>query len=74
MDELQLSPKEAFHSKLTDSDIGDEDYEHAQNVWRTFNIHTMRGYHNLYMMSMFQPFPTHIPLIPMSLEKLRTPE
>ena len=45
---------EAFHSKLTDSDISDE---HAQKVWRTFNIHTMRGYHNLYMMSMFHPFP-----------------
>ena len=48
---------------MTDCDIRDEDYDHAQNVWRTFNIHTMRGYHNLYMMSMFHPFPPHIPFI-----------
>ena len=52
-----LPSKEAFHSKLTDSDISDEDYEHAQNVWRTFNIQTMRGHHNLYMMSMLHRFP-----------------
>ena len=57
MDEQQLTPKEAFYSMMTDSDISDEDYEHAQKVWRTFNIHTMREYHNLYMMSMFHPFP-----------------
>ena len=61
MDEQQLPPKEAFHSKLTDSDISDEDYEHAQKLCRTFNIHTMRGYHKLNMMSMFHPFPLHIP-------------
>ena len=34
MDEQQLPPKEAFFSKLTDSGISDEDYEHAQKVWR----------------------------------------
>ena len=33
MDEQQLPPKEAFFSKLTDSGISDEDYEHAQKVW-----------------------------------------
>ena len=63
IDEQQLPPKEAVHSKLTDSDISDQDYEHAQNEWRTFNIHTMRGYHNLYMISMLHPFPPLIPFI-----------
>ena len=63
MDEQQLPPKDAFHSKLTDSHIRDEDYEHAQNVWRTFNLHTMREYHNLYMMSIFDSFHTLIPFI-----------
>ena len=43
MDEQQLPPKEAFHAKLTHSDSKDEDYEHAQNLWRTLNIQTMRG-------------------------------
>ena len=59
MDEQQLPPKEAFFSKLTDSGISDEDYEHAQKVWRTFDIHTMRDYHNLYMKSMLHPFLPH---------------
>ena len=53
-------PKEAVSSKLTDSNISDEDYEDAQNVWLTFNIDTMRGYHKLYMMSMIHTFPTSI--------------
>jgi len=30
--EEQLPPKEAFFSKLIDSEISDEDYEHAQKV------------------------------------------
>ena len=63
MEEQQLPPKEAFHSKLTNSDISDEDDEHAQKVWRTLNIHTLRGYHKLDMMSMVHPFPPPIPFI-----------
>ena len=59
MDEQQLPPKEACFSKLTDSGLSDEDYEHAQKVWRTFNIHTMRDYHNLYMMRMLHPSSPH---------------
>jgi len=46
LDEKQLPPK-AFYSRLYDSDITDEDYEHAQNVWKRFDIQTMRDYHNL---------------------------
>ena len=60
LDDQQLPAKEVFHSKLTDSDISDEDYEHAQNVRRTFTIHTLRGYHNLSMMSMLHTFHTPI--------------
>ena len=52
MNQEQLAPKDAVHSKLTDSHIKDEDYEHAQNVWNTVNLGTMRGKHNLYIMSM----------------------
>ena len=54
---------EAFYSNLTHSNICDEYSEHAQNVWRTFYLRTMRDYHNLYMMSMLHPFPPHIPFI-----------
>ncbi len=44
-----LPPKEAFYSQLTDSHISDEDYEHAQKVWKAFGCKTMRDYHNLYL-------------------------
>ena len=51
-EEPQLPPKEKFFSTLHDSDISDEDYAHAKNVWRTFNLQNMKGYHDLYLMSM----------------------
>lgn len=47
--ETTLPPKEAFHSRLVGSDISDEDYEHAQNVWRTFNCKILKDYHDLYL-------------------------
>jgi len=50
--EAELPPKHAFYSRLHDSDISDEDYAHAQKVWNTFNLTTMRGYHDLYLKSM----------------------
>ena len=46
-----LPPKEAFHSVLNDSGISEEDYLHAKNVWKTFNMKTMRDYHDLYLES-----------------------
>ena len=46
-----LPPKEAFHSILNDSGISEEDYKHAQNVWETYRMKTMRDYHNLYLKS-----------------------
>ena len=48
----QLPPKEAFYSKLSDEDITDNDnYQHAKKVWETFNMKTMREYHDLYLES-----------------------
>ena len=29
----------------------DEDYQHAQTVWKEFNIESMKDYHNLYNLS-----------------------
>ena len=46
-----LPPKESFHSILNDSKISEEDYIHAQKVWKTFKMKTMRDYHNLYLKS-----------------------
>lgn len=34
--------------RLSDSDISDEDKDHAKRVWREFEMRTMGDYHNLY--------------------------
>ena len=47
----QLPPKEEFYSILTDDSISDEQYQHAQKVWNTFNMRTMGEYHDLYLKS-----------------------
>ena len=46
--ETKLPPKKAFYSRLNDEDISDEDYEHAIKVWKTFNMKTLKDYHDLY--------------------------
>ena len=49
LSETQLPPKSAFYSKLTEQDISDEDYNHAQKVWEEFGMTTMKDYHDLYL-------------------------
>ena len=51
LSETQLPPKEEFYSKLNDEGISDDDYQHAINVWNTFQCKTIRDYHNLYLKS-----------------------
>ena len=51
LDETSLPPKEAFFSKLTGEGITVEDYQHAQTVWKEFNIEAMKDYHKLYNLS-----------------------
>ena len=51
IDEKSLPSKEVFYSKLTGEGITDEDYQHAQIVWKEFNIELIKDYHNLYNMS-----------------------
>ena len=51
IDETGLLPKDAFYSKLTGEGITDEDYQHAQTVWKEFNIESMKDYPNLYNLS-----------------------
>ena len=46
--ETKLPPKESFYSRLTEEDICDEDYTHAQKVWREFKMEHLQDYHNLY--------------------------
>ena len=47
--ETKLPSKEAFYSKLLDQEISDEDYQHANKVWNTFNCQTLQDYHDLYL-------------------------
>ncbi|KAG1650299.1 hypothetical protein GQR58_028156 [Nymphon striatum] len=49
LDETSLPPKNAFYSKLNDSNISDDDYKHAQSVWNIFKMKSMRDYHDLYL-------------------------
>jgi len=47
--EEELPPRSAFYNKLTDSHISEVDYQHAQNVWRTFDLTNMGEYSDLYV-------------------------
>ena len=49
--EKRLPNKQDFYSLLTDEDISDEEYGHAQKVWDTFGIENMGQYHDLYLKS-----------------------
>ena len=46
--ETQLPPKEAFYSRLYDEGISDKDYTHAKKVRKTFEMKSLKDYHNLY--------------------------
>ena len=48
-EETQLPSKEQFNSAFRNIKISDNDYKHAQKVWKTFNCETMRDYQNLYV-------------------------
>lgn len=49
LDDQSLPSKEYFFSKLSESDISDEDYEFAQQIWRIFNVNTLGEYSDLYL-------------------------
>ena len=45
----QLSPRESLYSFLTEERINDEDYERAQQVWRTFHCKLFKDCHDFYL-------------------------
>ena len=50
-DDTVLRDREDFYSLLNDEDISDDDYNHAKDIWNTFNIKNMGEYHDLYLRS-----------------------
>ena len=49
--EEKLPQKEKFYSKLNDCGISDEDYDHAQRIWKEFGMKNLGEYHDLYLKS-----------------------
>ena len=47
--EMNLPSKDDFFSSLYNAHISDEDYEHAQHVWQSFNIQHLGQYSDLYL-------------------------
>ncbi|KAJ8912743.1 hypothetical protein NQ315_016698 [Exocentrus adspersus] len=47
--ETYLPSKTNFYSQLYDECITDQDYQHALDVWKTFNIKTLGEYSDLYL-------------------------
>ena len=50
-DQTELPTKEQFYSVLNDQHVTNGEYDHARKVWKTFNIKTVSGYHDLYLKS-----------------------
>ena len=48
-EETQLPPINAFYSNLNMSSISEDDYQHAQKVWKEFGIRNLGDYHDLYL-------------------------
>ena len=49
--QMELPTKDQFYSILNDQHITDDEYDHANKVWKAFTIKTMGEYHDLYLRS-----------------------
>ena len=49
--EKELPRSEDFYRFLNDTHISEREYEHTQNVWKTFSLRDMGEYHDLYLRS-----------------------
>ena len=51
VNEESLPNKEYFYSELNKEGIADEEYKHAQKIWKEFNIKNLCENHDLYVQS-----------------------
>lgn len=49
LDETSLPARHHFYNKLNDEEVSTADYEFACDIWRKFNINTLREYSDLYL-------------------------
>ena len=50
-DQMELLTKDQFYSILNNQHIMNDEYNHAKEVWKVFDIMTMGAYHDLYLKS-----------------------
>jgi len=48
-EETSLPSKEHFYNNLTDTHVSDKDYLHAQNVFTSMNMQSLKDYHDFYL-------------------------
>ncbi|KAG8233740.1 hypothetical protein J437_LFUL003810 [Ladona fulva] len=51
LEETSLPERENFYNRLTDEHVSEEDYEHANNVWNSFQCKTLGDYSDVYLKS-----------------------
>lgn len=49
LNDRTLPSKSDFYSTISDTEVADSDYDHAQTVWAQFNIKTLGEYSDLYL-------------------------
>ena len=49
LNETSLPPMERFYSRLRGPNVSEEEYSHAQTVWREFGIRNLQEYMLLYL-------------------------
>jgi len=49
LSELDLPTIDKFYSMLKNENISEEDYKHAQQMFRQYNCKSLRDYHDLYL-------------------------
>jgi len=49
LNETCLPSKQSFYNSLKDEEISDEDYAHAHEVWKRFNLKTLGEYSDFYL-------------------------